>query len=241
MINVFFMIYFYIDIQFRELVEFGDYLNIQVVDVGLDNVFGIGDDFFGEILIFGFSLIEGEWYSFDVLFLDLGGLIGWFNLVQVIFVFDVIIFSIYVDNVYFYNDGGLGGFIGLIMVVLVLIVGVVDVIFIFSDVYMNINFNLNLDWGQGIQVFQVSIEGNNILFYIGLNFQGLELESSIDVSEMEFLYIDYWMENFFVLNVFLISIGFIEMVSVLFVFIFGWASVDILLGDFLFVDLVDII
>ncbi|HKK79699.1 MAG TPA: hypothetical protein VJ933_08720, partial [Phaeodactylibacter sp.] len=104
-----------------------------------------------------------------------------------------------------------------------------------------IGANLNPDWGQGTQVSEVSIEGNNTLLYEGLNFQGLELENSTDVSEMEFLHIDYWTENSTALNTFLISTGPVETASALSVPTSGWESVDIPLGDFSPVDLADII
>ena len=116
-----------------------------------------------------------------------------------------------------------------------------DVVSVFSDAYANIGGNLNPDWGQGTQVSEVSIQGNNTLFYEGLDYQGLELESSADVSEMEYLHIDYWTENSAALNAFLISTGGVETASALPVPTSGWASVDIPLGDFSPVDLADII
>jgi len=235
------MTHLHIDIQPREPVEPGDYLNIQVADVGPDNTFGTGDDSSGEISIPGSSLTEGEWYSLDVPFSDLGGLTGRSNLAQVIFVSDATISSIYVDNVYFYDDGGSGGPTGPTMAAPAPTAGAADVISIFSDAYTNINSNLNPDWGQGTQVSEVSIEGNNTLLYSGLDYQGLELESSTDVSEMEFLHIDYWTENSSALNAFLISTGPTETASALPVPTSGWASVDIPLGDFSPVDLADII
>jgi hypothetical protein len=74
-----------------------------------------------------------------------------------------------------------------------------------------------------------------------LDYQGLELESSTDVSGMEFLHIDYWTDNSSALNAFLISTGPTETASALPVPTSGWASVDIPLGDFSPVDLADVI
>jgi len=146
-----------------------------------------------------------------------------------------------VDNVYFYDDGGSGGPTGPEMAAPTPTQSAGDVISVFSDAYPNIGGNLNPDWGQGTQVSEVSIEGNNTLLYAGLDFQGLELENSTDVSGMEFLHIDYWTENSSALNAFLISTGPVETASALPVPTSGWASVDIPLGDFSPVDLADII
>jgi len=235
------MTHLHIDIQPRESVEPGDFLRIQIVDVGPDNAFGTGDETTGLFTIDGSNLTEGEWYSLDVPFSDLAGLSSRSNLAQVVFVSDATISSIYVDNIYFYDDGGSGGPMGPTMAAPTPTQGAADVISIFSDAYTNINSNLNPDWGQGTQVSEVSIDGNNTLLYTGLNFQGLELESSTDVSGMEFLHIDYWTENSSALNAFLISTGPTETASALPVPTSGWASVDIPLGDFSPVDLADII
>jgi hypothetical protein len=234
------MTHLHVDVQPREAVAPDDYLIVRVADVGPDNEFGTGDDSAGEIRIEGSSLTEGEWYSLDVAFSNLSGLTGQSNLAQVVFVSDATISSIYVDNVYFYNDGG-SGTTGPQMAAPSPTQNQADVISIFSDAYTNINANLNPDWGQATQVSEVSIDGNNTLLYSGLNFQGLALENSTDVSGMDFLHIDYWTDNSSALNAFLISTGPTETASVLSVPTSGWASVDIPLEDFSPVDLADLI
>jgi hypothetical protein len=103
-INASSMTHLHIDIQPREAVAPGDFLRIEVADVGPDNQFGTGDDSSGSITISGSSLTEGGWYSLDVPFSAISGLTGRSNLAQVIFVSDATISSIYVDNVYFYAD-----------------------------------------------------------------------------------------------------------------------------------------
>lgn len=103
-INASSMTHLHIDIQPREAVAPGDFLRIEVSDVGPDNQFGTGDDSSGSVTINGSSLTEGEWYSLDVPFSAISGLTGRSNLAQVIFVSDATISSIYVDNVYFYAD-----------------------------------------------------------------------------------------------------------------------------------------
>ena len=239
-INASSMTRFHLDVQPREDIQPGDFLTIRVADVGPDNEFGTGDDSSGEIRLDNSKLVNGEWYSLDVAFSELAGLTGRSNLAQVVFVSDATISNIYVDNIYFYDDGGSGP-TGPTAAAPAPTQGAANVISVFSDAYTNINSNLNPDWGQATQVSEVSINGNNTLLYAGLNYQGLELESSTDVSGMEFLHIDYWTANSADLNAFLISTGPVETGNTLSVPTSGWASVDIPLGDFSPVDLADII
>ena len=149
--------------------------------------------------------------------------------------------NIYLDNIYFYNDSTTGG-------------GMPDdpapmptqdpgdVISVFSDTYTNImGTDLNPDWGQATVVSEEMIMGNNTLVYSGLNYQGLDLGGSQDVSGMTHLHLDVWTDNSSALNVFLISSGPIETPYALTVPTSGWASFDIPLADFDPVDLADII
>ena len=235
------MTHFHIDVQAREDVQDGDFLSIRVVDVGADNTFGTGDETSAEVRLDNSNLENGEWYSVDVAFSDLPSLVSRSNLAQVVFVSDATISSVYVDNIYFYTDGNVTGPSGPTMAAPNPTQSAADVVSVFSDAYTNINSNLNPDWGQATQVSEVSIEGNNTLRYGGLNFQGLELENSTDVSGMEFLHIDYWTDNSSALNAFLISTGPVEEPYALSVPTSGWASVDIPLGEFSPVDLADII
>lgn len=81
-----------------------------------------------------------------------------------------------------------------------------DVTSIFSDSYSNISgTNFYPGWGQTTVVTEVLIEGNNTLFYNGLDYQGIELGSVQDVSGMDSLHVDFWSTNSTTLQVFLIS------------------------------------
>ena len=241
-INASSMTRFHVDIQPREEIQPGDFLTVRVADVGPDNTFGTGDDSSGEITLNSSNLVNGEWYSLDVSFSELAGLAGRSNLAQIVFVSDATISNIYVDNIYFYDDGGgTGGPTGPTVAAPAPTQNAANVISVFSDAYTNISANLNPDWGQATQVSEVSIAGNNTLRYGGLNYQGLELTASTDVSAMEFLHIDYWTANSSALNAFLISPGPNEVAKVLSVPTTGWESIDIPLGDFSPVDLTDLI
>lgn len=240
-INASSMTRFHVDIQPREEIQPGDFLTIRVADVGPDNTFGTGDDTAGEIKIGPPNLVNGQWYSLDVAFSDLAGLGGRSNLAQVVFVSDATISSIYVDNIYFYDDGGGTGPTGPTTAAPTPTQSAANVISVFSDAYTNVNSNLNPNWGQATQVSEVSIAGNNTLRYGGLNYQGLELAGSLDVSGMDFLHLDYWTANSTALNAYLISPGPIETPKALSVPTSGWKSIDIPLGDFSPVDLTNLI
>lgn len=239
-INASSMTRFHLDVQPREDIQPGDFLTIRIADVGPDNTFGTGDDSSGEIRLDNSKLVNGEWYSLDVAFSDLAGLAGRSNLAQVVFVSDATISNIYVDNIYFYNDGGSGP-VGPAVAAPIPTRSAADVISIFSGAYTDVDRNLNPDWGQATVVTEVNIAGNNTLLYSGLNYQGIELSSSQDASGMDFLHIDYWTANSSVLNAFLISTGPVETAYALNVPTSGWASVDIPLSAFSPVDLADVI
>jgi len=74
----------------------------------------------------------------------------------------------------------------------------VDVISIFSDTYNNISgANYNPDWQQtGFNSanagFQPEGSGNAVLAYTNFNYQGIEFNSVLDISSMEFLHLDIW-------------------------------------------------
>jgi len=118
-----------------------------------------------------------------------------------------------------------------------------DVISIFSDAYTAIEgLDLNPNWGQATATSQVSIEGNNTLQMLGLNYQGIDFDPNHqDVSEMDYLHLDYWTSNSIALNIFLISPGPVETPHTLTVPTDGnWVSVDIPLSAFSPVNLTDL-
>jgi hypothetical protein len=235
------MTHFHLDVQPRENVTPGDFLTIRLADVGPDNTFGTGDDTSGEITLDNSDLVNGEWYSLDVAISNFSGLTSRSNLAQVIFVTDATITSIFVDNIYFYDDGGTTGPTAPTVAAPTPTQAPADVISVFSDAYTNISgSDLNPNWGQATVVTQVPVAGNNTLKYAGLNYQGLQLGTAQDVTSMDFLHIDYWTANSSALNAYLISPGPVETPYALSVPTTGWASVDIPLSEFSPVNLADI-
>ena len=73
-----------------------------------------------------------------------------------------------------------------------------DVISIFSSAYNDIpGTNYFPDWGQGGQGSawaMFNLDGDDILQYINLSYQGIALAdgTSVDVSEMEYIHLDVW-------------------------------------------------
>ncbi len=84
-----------------------------------------------------------------------------------------------------------------------------NVISLYSDVYENItNIDYNPNWNQATQVEELLIEGNNTLVYRGLNYQGTDYgDNKQDVSDYDFLHIDYWTKDAAYLELYLISPG----------------------------------
>jgi hypothetical protein len=68
-----------------------------------------------------------------------------------------------------------------------------DVISIFSDVYTDIaGTDFNPNWSQNTIYNAFDLNGDAILQYSNLNYQGIDLGSEIDASDMEILHLDIW-------------------------------------------------
>jgi hypothetical protein len=184
---------------------------------------------------------SNQWISFDIPFASFAGLTGRTSLFQIIFS-DVLgnISSFYADNLFFYNDGAspaqptspapVPGH------------SAANVVAVYSDAYSVIpGTDLNPNWGQATAYSQIQIQGNNTIKYANLNYQGIQLGSSQDVSAMEYLHLDFWSSNSTMLKVFLISTGPVEQQFTLNVPTTGWTSLDIPLSSFAPVDLTDVI
>ncbi|MCH3882010.1 MULTISPECIES: hypothetical protein [Tenacibaculum] len=74
-----------------------------------------------------------------------------------------------------------------------------DVISIFSDVYTNVaGTNTFPDWGQagqGSAWGPFDVNGDNMLQYTNLSYQGIAFGSPQDVSGMEFVHLDVWTKD----------------------------------------------
>jgi len=112
------------------------------------------------------------------------------------------------------------------------------VISIYSDSYTNVaNSNLNPNWGQSTRVSELNFNNNRVLKFAGLNYQGIQIGSNQNVSNLGFLHLDFWSSNASNLNVYIISPGPVEKPVSLTVPTTGWSSIDIPLSSFAPVDL----
>ncbi len=235
------MSHFHMDIWTPDPTDLPAAFKILLVDFGADNTFDGGDDSSHELSFTSPVLQTGAWVSLDMPMSDFIGLTSRSNLAQLVLSGDLP--NVYVDNVYFYTDGsGSSGGSTPEVAAPTPTQSAGDVISIFSDAYTNVaGTDFYPDWGQTTSVSEVGIQGNNTLLYAGFNYQGIQLASSLDVSGMDYLHLDFWTANSDNLNVFLISDGPIETGYALSVPTSGWGSVDIPLSAFDPVDLADII
>lgn len=68
-----------------------------------------------------------------------------------------------------------------------------NVISIYSDAYANLEgTDFYPNWGQSTTFNEIVVDGSNIIQYGNLNYEGIQLAASTNVSAMEFLHIDVW-------------------------------------------------
>src|SRR6056297_2215837 len=117
-----------------------------------------------------------------------------------------------------------------------------DYISVFSDVYTNLTgTDFNPNWGQSTIVTQEEVvDGDMILKYTNLNYQGTQFENPIDASGMEYLHVDMWTEDATSVKFYTID-GVAEKGYELAVTPETWVSYDIPLSYFDNVDLSSII
>ena len=78
-----------------------------------------------------------------------------------------------------------------------------NVISIFSASYTDVaGSNYNPNWGQtgGYSLFDLN--GDKMLNYINLTYQGIDIGSAVDASSMEFIHIDIWTANNMSIDIF---------------------------------------
>ncbi|MEZ4986887.1 MAG: Ig-like domain-containing protein [Saprospiraceae bacterium] len=239
-INATAMTHFHIDIWTPEPVNASSVFRVLLVDVGPDGTFEGGDNLSHELTIPAASLSSGSWISLDLPLSSFTGLTSRSRVAQIVLSGNIP--TVFVDNIYFYQGGGGTGPTAPTTAAPTPTQSAANVISVFSDAYTNIaGTDLNPNWGQATVVTQQAIAGNNTLVYTGLNYQGIQLGSSQNVTDMDFVHIDYWTSNSTALNIFLISPGPAETAFALNVPTSGWNSVDIPLSAFAGVDLSNVI
>jgi len=80
-----------------------------------------------------------------------------------------------------------------------------SVISVFSSKYSNIsNVNLYPNWGQSTQYTEFDLNGDKMIQYSNLNYQGIEFDQQ-NVSTMQFLHMDMWTADLDEIDIFAIS------------------------------------
>jgi hypothetical protein len=230
------MTHLHMDIWIPNQVNASDKLAVKLVDMGPDGALG-GTDPSLTYEIAG-PLASQSWISVDI---ALSGLPSRSKLAQIILErIGSSLSGFYLDNVYFYGNGG-GTVAPSEAAPTPQVRDAADVISIYSDAYANLPGTDYPDWGQATVVSDVQVAGNNTLKFTGLNYQGIQLASSQNVTGMEYLHLDFWTESSTEFKVSLISTGPVEKAYSLIVPTTGWASIDIPLTAFSPVNLADII
>ncbi|GJQ62373.1 MAG: hypothetical protein SCALA702_14260 [Melioribacteraceae bacterium] len=236
---------FHMDIWTPDATDLPAEFKVLLVDFGADGAYDGGDDASHELTFTASTtpaLATEEWVSLDVPLSAFTGLTTKGHLGQLVISGDPN--TVYVDNVYFYDDGSGGGGGGSgepTEPAPTPTANSADVISIYSDAYTNVGANYFPSWGQATAASEISISGNNTLKYAGFDYQGIELASSIDVSGMGSLHLDIWTENSTEFNFYLISPGPVEQAYSVSVPTTGWQTVDIPITSFASVDLTDVI
>ena len=108
-----------------------------------------------------------------------------------------------------------------------------DVISIFSNEYTNVEgTNFNPGWGQSTVYNEFDLNGDDMLQYSNLNYQGIEFGSDVDASSMEYLHIDVWTADLATLEISAISKTTGEKFVVKDLVPEEWNSFDIPLSEF---------
>lgn len=205
--NISNMTHFHIDVWTPDPTSLPNEFKVLLVDFGPNNAFG-GDDDSSHELTFRMPVLKtGEWFSLDIPLTAFTGMTGRGNLAQL--VLSGTIPNVYIDNVYFYNEGG--GSMGSNVPTVAApapIHNQADVISLFSDVYTNrIVDTWRTPWS--VAVFEdLMIAGNKTKKYSNLDFVGIEtITNQIDVTEMTHIRLDVWSPDFTFFAIKLVDFG----------------------------------
>jgi hypothetical protein len=110
----------------------------------------------------------------------------------------------------------------------------VDVISLFSGAYTNIEgINYNPNWGQQTIYTAFDINGNAIIQYSDLNYQGIDFSENVqDASSMETLHIDVWTADAVSIDIYPISSSSAEFFVTKELVADQWNSFEIPVSDF---------
>lgn len=109
-----------------------------------------------------------------------------------------------------------------------------NVISVYSDAYEDLAGTIFYpDWGQSTTFNEITVGTSQIIQYGNLNYQGIQLASANDASQMEYLHVDIWTaDEDLAVDIFPISIASGEQLVQRIPVAGQWNSYDIPLSDF---------
>lgn len=108
-----------------------------------------------------------------------------------------------------------------------------DVISLFSGAYTDISgIDFDPNWGQTTDATVATIADNEVLSYLKFNYQGTQIGSVLDLTEMAYMHIDLWTGNASAVGISPISQTTGEKRVDLEITKYEWVSYDIPLSDF---------
>ncbi|HRJ53638.1 MAG TPA: glycoside hydrolase family 16 protein [Candidatus Thiothrix moscowensis] len=178
-------------------VSTGAKFKVKLVDFGANGVYQGGDDSEHELVFDANSspaLTKGGWVNFEIPLTQFSDLAAKAHMAQLVFSGADGLSTVYLDNIYFSNQGGTGGGDAPTTAAPAPTLSASNVISIFSDAYTSIaEVNTNPSWGQSTVVSNESVLGNNMLKYASLNYQGTDFAANPqDLSAMKTLHLDVW-------------------------------------------------
>lgn len=109
-----------------------------------------------------------------------------------------------------------------------------DVASIFSDSYTDpAGVNYFPNWGQSTTFEMLDFDGNGVIKYGNVNYQGIDFGETLDLSSYTTLNIDVWSMDYTSIEIFLISPGPVEKSVTLDVTPTGWNTIEVPLEDFI--------
>ena len=109
---------------------------------------------------------------------------------------------------------------------------ITDVVSIFSSVYDDLTgTDFFPNWGQSTKYTEYDLEGDKMIQYANLNYQGIQFESQ-DVSNMQYLHMEVWTADLASLQIFPISASTGEKFVTKSLTADSWTTIDIPLSDF---------
>ena len=193
---------FHLDVWSADFTFFG----VKLVDFGADGAFGGGDDVEHQI---NYEMPQqGGWVSLDIPLSDFTGLTTRSHVAQYILVGQPTgATTVYVDNVYFYGDGGNVATEPTVAAPTPT-EDAANVISLFSDTYTDVSVDTwRTDWSAAT-LEDVSVAGNATKKYSNLDFVGIEtVSNTVDASEMTTFHLDVWSADYTVFGIKLVDFG----------------------------------